>query len=386
VEKSRLAESGEYNLSGEKYNIIHQLQSKWSVVPLDEILRYEQPTDYIVTSTDYKDTYSTPVLTAGQTFILGHTNEEYGIFSEDLPVIIFDDFTTATKLVNFPFKVKSSAMKILHAHHDMANIKFVYHMMQHIKFDSSTHKRYWISEFSKLSIPLPPLSVQEEIVAELDSYQKIIDGARQVVDNYKPHIDIDPNWDRLYLGDLVDIFNGSTPSRGESKYWKDGQIPWFTIDDIRKQGRIINCTEQSITAEALKETSVKLLPCDTVLLCCTASLGEYAYANIKLTTNQQFNGLVIKDTCKNKIISKYLFWYSSLLKPELVRVSGKATFGYVSISTLKKIQISIPPLETQISITDRIENEQKLVEANRQLIALYEQKIKDRIAKIWKQE
>ena len=80
---------------------------------LGELLPFEQPTAYIVKSTDYNDSYSTPVLTAGKSFILGKTNEKYGIFDQ-LPVIIFDDFTTATQFVNFKFKVKSSAMKILH--------------------------------------------------------------------------------------------------------------------------------------------------------------------------------------------------------------------------------------------------------------------------------
>ena len=84
-------------------------------LPLEETLKYEQPTKYIVKSTDYDNTFDTPVLTAGQTFILGYTNETSGIYhaSKDNPVIIFDDFTTANKWVDFKFKVKSSAMKLL---------------------------------------------------------------------------------------------------------------------------------------------------------------------------------------------------------------------------------------------------------------------------------
>ena len=95
---------------------------------------------------------------------MGYTNEEENIFKNDLPVIIFDDFTTATKYVDFPFKVKSSAMKILKAKKDIADIRFIYYLIQKIKFDSSTHKRYWISQYSKLEIPLPPLEIQKEIV------------------------------------------------------------------------------------------------------------------------------------------------------------------------------------------------------------------------------
>ncbi len=85
--------------------------ASWTEYSLGQLLSYEQPTAYIVESADYNDSYRTPVVTAGKTFILGYTNEDKGVYSS-LPVIIFDDFTTASKFVNFKFKVKSSAMKI----------------------------------------------------------------------------------------------------------------------------------------------------------------------------------------------------------------------------------------------------------------------------------
>jgi len=106
---------------------------------------------------DYDDKYATPVLTAGKTFILGYTNEKDGIFNKNLPVIIFDDFTTSIKFVDFPFKVKSSAMKILHTKKNRVDIKFLYYAMQKIKFVNNEHKRYWISEYSKIKIPLPSI-------------------------------------------------------------------------------------------------------------------------------------------------------------------------------------------------------------------------------------
>ena len=118
---------------------------------LDELLPYEQPQAYIVESTDYSDSYKTPVLTAGKSFILGYTNETDGIFDE-LPVIIFDDFTTATQFVNFKFKVKSSAMKILHINTDLVVPRYIYYRLQTIHVDHSTHKRYWIQQFSKIKV------------------------------------------------------------------------------------------------------------------------------------------------------------------------------------------------------------------------------------------
>ncbi len=113
----------------------------WKEYELGELLSYEQPTPYIVESTDYSDNYKTPVLTAGKSFILGYTNEQNGIYTA-LPVIIFDDFTTASQYVNFEFKVKSSAMKILTPDTELVLPKFIFYRMQIIQFDSSTHKRY----------------------------------------------------------------------------------------------------------------------------------------------------------------------------------------------------------------------------------------------------
>lgn len=151
-------------------------------VELGEVLEYEQPTKYIVKSVNYSDEYKTPVLTAGQTFILGYTNEKENIFPvEKLPVIIFDDFTTATKFVDFPFKVKSSAMKILHTKREKADTKFLFYAMQDIKFNHDTHKRYWISEYSKIKIPLPPLEVQKQLVAEMEEQEKIIEANKKLI-------------------------------------------------------------------------------------------------------------------------------------------------------------------------------------------------------------
>src|SRR3990167_7127896 len=173
---------------------------------LGEVLEYEQPTNYLVSSTDYKDEYPIPVLTAGKSFILGNTNERSGIFpKEKLPVIIFDDFTTAIKFVDFPFKVKSSAMKILRTKKDKADIRFLYYVMQKIKFASKEHKRYWISEYSKIKIPLPPIEVQQQMVVQLDGYQKIVDGARMVIESWRPSFDIDPKWEKLRLRDVCNF-------------------------------------------------------------------------------------------------------------------------------------------------------------------------------------
>ena len=138
------------------------LPKGWVKCKLEDITNYEQPTAYIVDSTDYDNNYSIPVLTAGKSFIIGYTNETEGIYS-NLPCIIFDDFTTDSKLVNFPFKVKSSAMKILQVRTGI-DIEYVSMFMSVTRLIGDTHKRYWISEYSKLEIPIPPLAEQKRII------------------------------------------------------------------------------------------------------------------------------------------------------------------------------------------------------------------------------
>ena len=139
-----------------------QLPDGWCKCRLEDIVEYEQPQAYIVNSTDYDDSYLTPVLTAGKSFIIGYTNETEGIY-QNTPCIIFDDFTTDSKLVDFPFKVKSSAMKILKVTDDI-EIEYVAMFMSIKRLIGDTHKRYWISEYSKLCIPIPPKEEQKRII------------------------------------------------------------------------------------------------------------------------------------------------------------------------------------------------------------------------------
>ena len=138
------------------------MPSGWSICRLEDIVDYKQPQAYIVDSTDYSEDYPTPVLTAGKSFIIGYTNETDGI-CDNLPVIIFDDFTTDSRFVDFPFKIKSSAMKILRVKKEI-DIRYVGFYMSITRLVGDTHKRYWISEYSKLPILIPPKAEQERIV------------------------------------------------------------------------------------------------------------------------------------------------------------------------------------------------------------------------------
>ena len=144
---------------------------------LEEVANYEQPTKYLVKSKDYDDDFKTPVLTAGKTFVLGYTNETNGIYQASKnPVIIFDDFTTANKWVDFDFKAKSSAMKMISSvDENQFLLKYIYYWLNTLPSGlvDGDHKRQWISNFANKKIPIPPLSVQSQIVAILDTFDTL---------------------------------------------------------------------------------------------------------------------------------------------------------------------------------------------------------------------
>lgn len=155
-----------------------EFKEDWKHVELGSLLEYKQPTPYLVKSTDYNDDYETPVLTAGKTFVLGYTNESEGIYKDKLPVIIFDDFTTDSKFVDFPFKAKSSAMKILTAR-DGVSIKYVFEAMQMLDFTIGGHQRHWISIFSNLVISIPEIAEQQKIASVLSTADSEIETLKQ---------------------------------------------------------------------------------------------------------------------------------------------------------------------------------------------------------------
>jgi type I restriction enzyme M protein len=173
------------------------------------------------------------------------------------------------------------------------------------------------------------------------------------------------------LSEVCDIFNGSTPSKQEPRYWNGGTVPWFTVEDIRKGGRVVKRTEKYVTDAALNETSLKLLPKHSVLLCCTASVGEYAFSEIELATNQQFNGLVVNRAFADRLLPKFLFLISGHFKEELIRLSGKTAFNFVSVGTLKGMPIPLPPLEVQREIVAEIEGYQKVIDGARAVLDNY---------------
>ncbi|WRE75534.1 restriction endonuclease subunit S [Helicobacter pylori] len=197
--------------------------SNWQRVRLGDILSYEQPTKYLVATTQYLQKGFTPILTAGKTFILGYTNDKHGIYT-NIPVIIFDDFTTDSKMVNFPFKVKSSAIKILSLRdNNQADLKYIYEKLTLLKHQVTDHKRYWIDEFSNFEIPLPPLNEQIAIANILSDVDRYLYSLRALIlkkESVKKALSFEllsqrkrlkgfnQNWQRVRLGDIGITISG----------------------------------------------------------------------------------------------------------------------------------------------------------------------------------
>ena len=382
IDRNDILNSNDVGLNPERYLNVEK-NSKYELVSLEKLLSYEQPTKYIVENENYNDNYKTPVLTAGKSFIKGYTSEKDGIFQKT-PVIIFDDFTTSTKFVDFPFKVKSSAMKILKLSSDKADIRFLYYAIQGVKLDTSEHRRYWISLFSKKRIPLPPLGIQKEIVKELEQYQKVIKGAKQVVDNYKPHFEIDERWEKLELEKVCE-FN---PKKSEIKDL-DGStnVSFCPMSCIN----INNEEFVPIIDKPLKEVYkgytyfkngdvilAKVTPC-------------FENGKIGIASNLT-NGIGFGSSefyvfrANNLVLNKWIFlnlMNSDFIEHGINNFTGTSGLRRVPKNYILNHKIPLPSLEIQKKIIKKYEHEKLIIDGNKKLIEIYSKKIDNRINKIW---
>lgn len=345
-------------------------------VPIKEITEFEQPTKFIVKSTDYRDDFNTPVLTAGQTFILGYTNETDGIYnaSKEHPVIIFDDFTGAFKWVDFPFKVKSSAMKIISANKDVTTLRYIYHVMGHLNFTSSEHKRLWIGIYSAFRVPLPPLSIQSEIVHILDSFtlltaeltaeltarQKqyafyrdyLLDFSNENVTKKIPDIDCS-NVEYKRLGDIATaIYRGAGIKRDEVT---ETGIPCVRYGEIYTTYNVTfnNCVSHT---DEDKIQNKKYFEHGDVLFAITGeSVEEIAKSCVYLGHDKCLAGGDIV-VLKHNQNPKYMAYVLSTTNAQSQKSKGKVKSKVVhsSVPAISDIIIPIPPLAEQEKIANMI--------------------------------
>lgn len=331
--------------------------------PLGELLAYEQPTKYLVSSKDYDDSYPTPVLTAGKTFILGYTNETEGIYpaSKEEPVIIFDDFTTAFKWVEFPFKAKSSAMKMLTLKSGTDSLfKYVYYAMQCIVYNSSDHARQWISKYSNIEVPVPPIEIQEAIVEILDKFTNLeaeleaeLEARTLQYEYYRDSLLASFSESAVKFYSIEELFttrNGYTPSKSNSSYWENGTVPWFRMEDIRENGGVLSEALQSVHESALKKGG--MFPAGSIIVATSATIGEHALINVDFLCNQRFTVLTPKEEFKSLLLPKFLYYYSFVLDRWCLANTTQSSFASVDMKRFKKFEFPLPSLEEQQRIVD----------------------------------
>lgn len=362
---------------------------------LGQLLIYEQPTAYIVESTEYNDNYKTPVLTAGKSFILGYTNETENIF-DNLPVIIFDDFTTATQYVNFKFKVKSSAMKILHINTELVNPKYIYYRMQIIQFDHSTHKRYWIQQYSKLKVQIPSLPEQKRIVDKIEELFSDLDNAvetlnatksqlevyRQAVireafigaftEDYRKSNDttiniqlpwadskqseslpiIPTSWKYVSLANLGDLGRGKSKHRprNDARLFENGIYPFLQTGEVKAADKYITDYSKMYNEFGLEQS--KLWPKGTLCITIAANIAETAFLGIDAC----FPDSVVGFTAFDFVLPEYVKYFIESQKVRLWTFAPATAQKNINLTTLENLVIPYCNVTEQQEIINEIES------------------------------
>lgn len=248
---------------------------------------------------------------------------------------------------------------------------YFYLMTQQYKLKSQVRKasvpRLSREAIENLVIPLPPLEIQSRIVEVLDKMTTLtaeltaeLEARKQQYEYYRNKLltysEIGGGNKFVKLGELFDLRNGYTPSKGNVDFWTDGTIPWFRMEDIRTNGRILNDSIQHITPSAIKGKG--LFPAGSFILATTATIGEHALLTTDSLANQQFTNLSARKSHQKEVNIKFLYYYMFIIDEWCKKNVNSSSFASVDMNKLKEYKIPIPPLSEQsriVSILDRFE-------------------------------
>ena len=351
---------------------------------LDSLVSYVQPGPYIVSSTEYDAHYSTPVLTAGQSFILGYTNEEEGIYnaSSQKPVIIFDDFTTSFHWVDFDFKVKSSALKILKIKDKQeADFRYIYMAMKTIHFIPTNHMRHWISLYSKFEIPFPPLNIQKEIVSILDSFTSLIDKMKQEAEMRKKQMGY--YREKLFsfgkeecewrtLNELFTFKNGINKEKND--FGRGTPIINY-VDVYRKRGLVKEDIKGLVNSNASEQSRYKCKKGDVFFTRTSETKEEVGFPAVLLEDieNCVFSGFVLKATPTTDLLDthycKYCF-FTYQFRKEVIKSATYTTRALTNGTSLSKISIPVPSREKQRQIASILDTFETYISKLEKMIEL----------------
>ncbi|MGN8426595.1 restriction endonuclease subunit S [Helicobacter pylori] len=337
--------------------------SNWQRVRLGDILSYEQPTKFLVATTQYLQKGFTPILTAGKTFILGYTNDKHGIYT-NIPVIIFDDFTTDSKMVNFPFKVKSSAIKILSLRdNNQADLKYIYEKLTLLKHQVTDHKRYWIDEFSNFEILLPPLNEQiaiANILSDVDHYLYSLDALILKKESVKKALSFEllsqrkrlkgfnQAWQRVRLGDIAEIKRGASPRPIENPKWfcANSNVGWVRISDISKNSRFLHKTAQKLSKKGIEKS--RFIKQNSLIMSMCATIGKPIITKIDTCIH---DGFVVFENPKTDL--NYLYYFLCYIEKEWLESGQQGSQVNLNVDLIKNKEVFCPKdLNEQIAIAN----------------------------------
>ena len=359
-----------------------QLPESWQEVELGDILDYEQPNKYIIKGEILEDKSSTsiPVLTANKAFILGYTNEEEEGYDK-LPVIIFDDFTTDNKFVNFKFKIRSSAMKLLTPKTKDVDLKFIFLLIQTIKFNSTTHKRYYLSTYQKIKINLPPLQIQKKIVSILEKAEKLKqkrEDADKLTKEYLRSVFYEIFGDPARNKKKFPIrrLEEAAPNKGDfvdGPFGSDLKVSHQTKLGVRilqinniGVGKFLDKNAKYVSEEKYKELiRHSAFPGDIII----AKMGE-PIARTCILPNYINKALVVADCMRLRVTNKKEFdkvYLSFLLNSEFAKkqidsMTHGSTRIRINLSMIKSMDVPLPPLPLQQKFAKIVEKVEKLKE------------------------
>ncbi|NCU29838.1 restriction endonuclease subunit S [Candidatus Saccharibacteria bacterium] len=383
VPRSEIVESGDYNLSGDRYKTIASGSPDIQFVELGDIAEVYQPKT--ITSKEVEDKGTYPVF--GANGIIGYY-DQYNHENAEVAVTCRGATCGTVNYTKPKSWITGNAMVVSPKDISILNKRFLYYILRNDSIKNvvsgSAQPQITRSSLAPFKIPLPPIETQRQIVAELDGYQKIIDAAQTIVKTYKPTIKINPEWPIVKFGDkeLFDIQSGGTPNSKEPSFW-GGDINWATLVDLPAEDFVTEIieTKRKITQEGLAKSSAKLLPEGAVLVSSRATLGRVAIARGEVSTNQGFKNIVIQN--RDKAIPEYVATIATTLKPTIESMASGGTFSEISKTSFESLEIPLPPIEAQRQIVAELEAEQKLVDANKKLIETFQQKIRTKIAEVW---
>lgn len=381
VEKTKIVESGDYNLSGDHYRVATDYSNvKWPMVNFDEVISTITPPNKI-TKNDFGKVGSFPIIDQSQVEIAGWTDDNDSLVKLEKPVVIFGDHTCAVKYTDKQFAQGADGIKILLTN-DKLIPKFFYYILKTKPVKSVGYQRHF-ALLKRYEIPLPPLEIQEQIVAELDGYAGIIAGAKQIAQNWKPTIDIDPEWTKVRLGEVCARLTDGSHFSPESI--EEG-LPYITVRDIDDNGIINLESSKRISKKSFDElvkNGCKPVKGD-VLFSKDGTVGKVAIVDFE-DDFVVLSSLAILSLKEQLVDPKYVYY--TLQVPEIVSNTIGMMKGVaikrVILKDLKNLNIPLPPLAIQKQIVEKIEAERALVGSAKKLIEIYEQKTKESIAKLW---